>query len=95
MCRLIEFFSFFFSWPFSTQKREVAAAAYDGAAKIPSLVGIFVKKFVKGATPETIAEIEELAAALRDYYRPQSIVEEILLQKIVIETARRGRSGSV
>jgi hypothetical protein len=32
-----------------------------------------------------------LAAGLRDYYKPQSIVEEILLEKIVIETARYGR----
>src|SRR5215472_6245385 len=53
--------------------------------------GIFVTKFLDGATPQTVAEIEELAAGLRDYYNPQSIVEEILLQKIVIETARYGR----
>ena len=53
--------------------------------------GIFVKKFLEGATPETVAEIEELAAGLRDYYKPQGIVEEILVQKIVVETARYGR----
>jgi|SRR5215469_1414456 len=53
--------------------------------------GIFVTKFLNGATPETVAEIEELAAGLRDYYKPQSIVEEILLQKIAVETARYGR----
>jgi hypothetical protein len=52
---------------------------------------IFVKKVVKGATPEVVAEVEELAAALRDYYKPESIVEEILLQEIAIETARYGR----
>src|SRR5215469_865668 len=53
--------------------------------------GIFVTKFLNGATPETVAEIEELAAGLRDYYKPQGIVEEILVQKIVVETARYGR----
>jgi len=53
--------------------------------------GVFVKKFLDGATPETVAEIEELAAGLRDYYKPQGIVEEILVQKIVVETARYGR----
>ena len=40
---------------------------------------------------EAVAATEELAAGLRDYYKPESIVEEILLQKIVIETARYGR----
>jgi len=52
---------------------------------------IFVTKFLERATPETVAEIEELAAGLRDYYNPQCIVEEILVQKIVVETARYGR----
>ena len=28
---------------------------------------------------------------MRDYYKPQGIVEEILVQKIVVETARYGR----
>ena len=53
--------------------------------------GIFVTKFLDGATPETVAEIEELAEGLREYYKPESIVEEILLQRIVVETARYGR----
>ena len=35
--------------------------------------GIFVTKFLNGATLETVAEIEEMAAGLRDYYKPQSI----------------------
>jgi len=52
---------------------------------------IFVKKFVKGATPETVAETEELAAGLREYYKPDDVAEEILVQKIVVETARYGR----
>jgi hypothetical protein len=53
--------------------------------------GIFVTKLLNRATPETVAEIEELAAGLRDYYKPQGIVEEILVQKIVVETVRYGR----
>ena len=44
----------------------------------------------EGAKPETIAEIEELAASLRALRRP-GVVEEMLVQKIVIETARYGR----
>jgi|SRR5215813_3831133 len=53
--------------------------------------GIFVMKFLNGAKPETVVEIEELAAGLREHYKPQGIVEEILVQKIVVETARYGR----
>src|SRR6516225_4367221 len=40
---------------------------------------------------EAVAATEQFSAGLRDYYKPESIVEEILLQKIVIETARYGR----
>jgi hypothetical protein len=53
--------------------------------------GIFITKFLEGAKPETIAEIEELAASLREHYDAQGVVEEMLVQKIVIETARYGR----
>jgi len=53
--------------------------------------GIFVTKFLDGATPETVTEIQELASSLRDHYDPQCVVEEMLVQKIVIETARYGR----
>src|SRR6516162_3292227 len=53
--------------------------------------GIFVKKFLDGAEPDTAAEIRELAEGLQEYYKPKGIVEEILVQKIVVETARYGR----
>ena len=53
--------------------------------------GIFVTKFLNGATPDTTAEIQELAAGLREHYEPKGILEEILVQKIVVETARYGR----
>src|SRR5437016_5429457 len=32
--------------------------------------GIFVKQYLHGAAPETIAEIQELAGGLREYYKP-------------------------
>jgi len=53
--------------------------------------GIFVRQFLNGAAHETIAEIEALAAGIREYYKPQGPLEEILVQKIVVETARYGR----
>jgi len=54
--------------------------------------GIFVKRFLSGATPEAIEEIELLAASLWEHYEPDDIVEEILVQKIIVETVRYGRS---
>jgi hypothetical protein len=54
--------------------------------------GIFVKQFLNGAAPETVAEIEALAAGIREYYKPRGPLEEILVQKIVVETARYGRA---
>jgi len=45
--------------------------------------GIFVKQYPHGAAPDTVAEIEELAAGLREHYKPKGILEEILVQKIV------------
>ena len=53
--------------------------------------GIFVKQFLSGAEPEAIEEIELLAAGLRKHYKPKGIVEKILVQKIIVETARYGR----
>jgi len=53
--------------------------------------GIFVKQFLNGAAPETVAQIEELAVGLREHYKPEGILEEIVVQKIVVETARYGR----
>jgi hypothetical protein len=54
--------------------------------------GIFVKQFLNGASPETVVEIEALAAGIREHYQPQGQLEEILVQKIVVETARYGRA---
>jgi hypothetical protein len=53
--------------------------------------GIFVKKFLSRATPETVAEIEALAAGLREHYQPVGMLEEFLVQKIVLEIARDHR----
>ena len=53
--------------------------------------GIFVKKFLNGAAPETVAEIEALAAGIREHYQPADMLEEMLVQKIVIEAAREHR----
>jgi hypothetical protein len=53
--------------------------------------GIFVKKFLNGATPETVAELETLVAGIREHYKPIGILEEILMQKIVVEAARYDR----
>ncbi|MGB2900661.1 MAG: hypothetical protein WBB89_15455 [Candidatus Acidiferrum sp.] len=53
--------------------------------------GIFVKRFLNGAAPETVAEIEALATGIREHCKPQGMLEEILVQKIVVETARYGR----
>jgi hypothetical protein len=53
--------------------------------------GIFVTKLLNGAATETASEIQELAAGLREHYKPDGIMEEILVQKIVVETARYSR----
>lgn len=53
--------------------------------------GIFVKKFLHGATPETVAEIEALAAGLREHYQPVGMLENLLLQKAIVEAVRCGR----
>jgi hypothetical protein len=53
--------------------------------------GIFAKQFLNGAAPETVAEMEVLAAGIQEHYQPVGMVEEILVQKIVVETARYGR----
>jgi hypothetical protein len=53
--------------------------------------GIFAKQFLGGAAPETVEEIVALAAGLREHYQPVGMMEEILLQKILVESARYGR----
>lgn len=53
--------------------------------------GILVKKFLDRARPETITEIESLAEAIREHYEPVGMLEDLLVQKIVIELARDHR----
>jgi hypothetical protein len=53
--------------------------------------GIFTKQILNGVAPETIVEMETLAAGIQKHYQPVGMVEEILVQKIVVETARYGR----
>jgi len=53
--------------------------------------GIFVKRFLNGAAPEAVAEVEALAAGIREHYQPLGVLEEMLVQKIVVEAARYGR----
>lgn len=53
--------------------------------------GILVKKFLNGAAPETVAEIEALAAGIREHYQPADMLEEMLVQRIVIEAGREHR----
>ncbi len=53
--------------------------------------GIFLKNLLSGATPEAAAEIEALAADVLEHYEPKGILEEIIAQKIVVETARYSR----
>jgi len=53
--------------------------------------GIFFKQLVNGASPETVAELETLAADMRDYYQPLGALEDMLVEKIVIENARYAR----
>ena len=53
--------------------------------------GIFFNQLVNGASPETVAELETLAADLRAYYQPLGRLEEMLVEKIVVENARYAR----
>jgi len=50
-----------------------------------------VKQYLHGAAAETSAEVKELAAGLREHYKPEGILEELLVQKIAVESARNGR----
>jgi hypothetical protein len=53
--------------------------------------GIFIKCFLNGAAPETVAEIAALTAGVREHYRPVGVLEEMLVRKIVVEAARYDR----
>jgi hypothetical protein len=50
-----------------------------------------LKKFLNGAAPETVADIEALAAGIWEHYLPVGAVEEMLTQKVVIEAGREHR----
>ena len=66
----------------------------DGKAKSSQNAikhGIFFKQVINGASPETVAELEILAADMREYYRPIGRLEEMLVEKIVVENARYAR----
>ena len=53
--------------------------------------GIFVKQILQGADGEEVAEIELLVQEIRDYYQPIGKVEEMLVEKIVVENVRYAR----
>jgi hypothetical protein len=53
--------------------------------------GIFVKHYVSGATPETVEEMKRLAAGFWEHYQPVGMIEEMLVEKLCIETARYSR----
>lgn len=53
--------------------------------------GIFVKRFLNGAAPEAVSEIEALTAGIHEHFQPLGALEEMLVQKIVVEAARYDR----
>jgi len=53
--------------------------------------GIFAKQFFAGAAPETLKEMQELAAGIWAHYQPMGTIEELLAEKLCIEAARYGR----
>jgi len=53
--------------------------------------GLFVKQLHCGSAPEIIEQMEALTAGLREYFHPVGMMEEILMEKVVVETARYRR----
>jgi hypothetical protein len=53
--------------------------------------GIFVKQILQGAADEEVSEIELLAQEIRDCYQPVGKLEEMLVEKIVVENVRYAR----
>jgi hypothetical protein len=53
--------------------------------------GIFAKRFLHGASAEDVAEMETAIQEMRDYYQPVGKLEEMLVEKIVVESARYAR----
>lgn len=75
-------------------KRSTGPKTPDGKAKSSQNAithGIFAKQFFSGAAPETLKEMEELAAGIWAHYQPVGTIEEILAEKLCIEAARYGR----
>jgi hypothetical protein len=53
--------------------------------------GIFVRQYLSGSTRETAEEIKKLAAGFWEHYRPVGLIEEMLVEKLCIETVRYSR----
>jgi hypothetical protein len=53
--------------------------------------GIFVRQYLSGGTRDTVDEIKKLAAGFWDHYRPVGMIEEMLVEKLCIETVRYSR----
>jgi hypothetical protein len=53
--------------------------------------GIFATRFLYGASAEDVAEMEAAIQEMRDYYQPVGKLEEMLVEKIVVECARYAR----
>jgi hypothetical protein len=53
--------------------------------------GVFAKQYLSGGTRETVDEIKKLAAGFWDHYRPVGMLEEMLVEKLCIETVRYSR----
>jgi len=53
--------------------------------------GIFVKQILQGAGDEEVAEMELLVQEIRDCYQPVGKLEEMLVEKIVVENVRYAR----
>ena len=75
-------------------KRSTGPTTAEGKAKSAQNAithGIFAKQFLAGALPETVEEMTTLAAGIREHYQPVGMMEEILVEKIVVESGRYGR----
>jgi hypothetical protein len=53
--------------------------------------GIFVRQYLSGGTRETVDEIKKLAAGFWEHYQPVGMIEEMLVEKLCIETVRYSR----
>jgi len=73
----------------STGPRTTEGKAKSGQNAIKH--GIFAKRFLNGASADDVAEIETAIQEMRDYYQPVGRLEEMLVEKIVVESARYAR----